>query len=477
MDPRQTRVIHNIKNALNDIGVERGTGVLIGASAGPDSTALLFALRAVSKEYDLSLHAAYLDHGLRAAPEIENEIDFLKRTTSALGIGLTVGRILQGEIVARAKELKQSVEEYARTRRYEFFDSVRKDIASVDYIATGHTLDDTVETVVMRFFQGSDLSGLSGIPLKNGAIIRPLSYCRKKDLLEYLESIGSDYRIDSSNIEGNYLRNRTRNILLPVVRDIFPGFEKNIIGTLQKAMFLDQYVKTESEKTPHWEKSDSGFRIQYAAFISIPPYLRLFSFLRMYDTLFAVNLQKKAGRLPFRFISRLMSLDGSEKNGPMFRGHGIELEKRGEWLFCDTDIVANGKKGYLITIEKKKKIALHSVKKTIEYISEDKKKDNLQSALFFGEDEVFEPIIVRSKRPGDCIVTRGETRILKKIFNEWKVPARDRWKIPVVCDRNCILAVFGKPFGYKNLHVDYVSDTRTEAHAGKKTQNVLIIND
>jgi tRNA(Ile)-lysidine synthase len=475
MVSRQSGFIQKIKNALRDMGISRGSRICIGVSGGPDSTALLHALAHISAEMEIVLFAAYLDHGLRAALEIADEIVFLEDTASRLQIELFIGRIPHGEILKMAKKEKKSIEEYARERRYEYYHGLLRSIPA-GYIATGHTLDDTIETVIMRFFQGSDMTGLSGIPLMRNSIIRPLSSCKKEEVFDYLRSIGSDYKVDSSNQESQYLRNKTRNNLLPVIREIFPGFEKNIGSSVQKSQVLKDYIESEGEKTPVWEPSGKGYKIGYQDFISIHPYMRLFSFFQMYDTLIRENRLEKLGRLPFRFLQPILKLTNSEKSGLLFRGHGIECKQKGDYLFCNTDIVANEKKGYLITIEKRKKIELHCIGKSLELIAGNEKKKKLCNALSFNGDSIRHPIVVRSKRPGDFIYLKGEKRIVKKVYNEWKVPERERWKIPIVEDRNGILAIFGLTFGYSNMHVDYFYKTDKGLSENNNMQQI-IIND
>ena len=165
-----------------------GSRILIGLSGGPDSTTLLHILDQLKTSYPLSLACAYLDHGLRPIQEIEEEIALVKKICADLGVRLETERLARGYLKSSARSAGRSLEEAARQQRYSFL----RDCAGrmgCEYIALGHSADDQIETLIMRFFQGVDITGLSGIPPRRGRVIRPIFDCRREEILEFLPVI------------------------------------------------------------------------------------------------------------------------------------------------------------------------------------------------------------------------------------------------------------------------------------------------
>jgi tRNA(Ile)-lysidine synthase len=201
--------------------IERGERLVIGVSGGPDSVALLYVLNSLKRELKLTLHIAHLDHMLRK--DSCKDAEFVQRLAQRLKIPITSGQI-------RVKELarKGSLEEIARNARLGFLFRVAKDIKTRK-IALGHNLDDQAETVLMRILRGCGLYGLAGIlpkrEISGFQIIRPLIEVRRREINAYLKQRGIRPRLDASNLEDIYLRNKIRNRLLPLLEE---GYNKNI---------------------------------------------------------------------------------------------------------------------------------------------------------------------------------------------------------------------------------------------------------
>jgi len=183
--------------------------------------ALFYLLNSLKKEFKLTLHIAHLDHMLRN--DSYRDAEFVKKLAEKFRLPLALAQI-------NVKELsrKGSLEEIARNARLGFLFKVAKEIKA-DKIALGHHLDDQAETVLMRILRGSGLYGLAGIsPKRNIAgyqIIRPLIETRRKEVEAFLKQHKIKSRLDSSNLEDLYLRNRVRNRLLPLLEK---GYNKNI---------------------------------------------------------------------------------------------------------------------------------------------------------------------------------------------------------------------------------------------------------
>jgi len=183
--------------------------ILVACSGGPDSVALLFVLRALSRSLKLKLGVAHLNHQLR--PEAKKDAEFVKKLANNLVLPFFY---TEANTETVAKENKWSLEEAGRNLRYEFFEQVTKD-EGFDKVATAHTADDLAETVLLQLIRGT--GGPTGIPAKRGQIIRPILWATRQDVLEFVKQKKLTYRTDPSNKGKRFFRNRVRNELLPLL--------------------------------------------------------------------------------------------------------------------------------------------------------------------------------------------------------------------------------------------------------------------
>jgi tRNA(Ile)-lysidine synthase len=221
--------IDQVKTTIKKYALlEKNDRVVLGVSGGPDSLTLLYALHSLAREFNLTLHVVHVDHKLRKNSQLDAE--FVKKICISLGIPATVKKV-----DIRRLALKGSIEEIAREQRMSvLFEACRKIKAHT--IALGHNLDDQAETVLMRLLRGSGLYGLSGILPKrlmdNGyTLIRPLIEIRRKDIEAYLKRKKIKPRIDESNFQDIYLRNRIRLHLLPLLEKKYNRNIRDILCT------------------------------------------------------------------------------------------------------------------------------------------------------------------------------------------------------------------------------------------------------
>lgn len=190
----------------------QGQGVILGFSGGPDSAALYHAL--VHSGLGLTVTPVHVNHMLRGA-ESDGDQAFCERTAKSYGGELLVYAF---DVSAAAKERGLTIEEAGRDCRYSaFFKAMAQ--TSADVVAVAHNMDDNAETMILRFFRGTGLKGLTGIPRKNGNIVRPLLEVSHADILDYCEINGLAYRLDSSNDSNDYNRNWVRNVLTPQIKE------------------------------------------------------------------------------------------------------------------------------------------------------------------------------------------------------------------------------------------------------------------
>ncbi|MBL8177273.1 MAG: tRNA lysidine(34) synthetase TilS [Bryobacterales bacterium] len=198
--------------------VRRGEKVGVAVSGGADSMCLFHALLELRPRWDLELHVLHVNHGLRGEASDADE-RFVVAASKSWDVPVHVRRVT----VPAGENLEQA----ARTARLTFFREMRQ---LVDRVATGHTLNDQAETVLFRFLRGTGPSGLTGIlPSTADGLIRPLLSVSRAEVEGFLREKGVGWRTDETNRERNFVRNRIRLDLLPLLERVYnPG----VIGQL-----------------------------------------------------------------------------------------------------------------------------------------------------------------------------------------------------------------------------------------------------
>ena len=200
-----------------------GDRVAVAVSGGPDSVGLLSILQSLKSKWGFRILAIHLDHGLRGIYSRE-DAQFVKQICHHLQIALTIEKLDLKKATARQKGL--SLQEYAREARYEVLLTLANKMGATK-IALGHTADDQVETVLMWMIRGAGTKGLGGIqPTRRPYFIRPMLGVSRSEILAYLASRELEYRVDHSNLQPIYLRNRIRLELIPILKRYNPSLVK-----------------------------------------------------------------------------------------------------------------------------------------------------------------------------------------------------------------------------------------------------------
>jgi len=222
--------IDKVRDAINKYNmVKMYDRVLVGFSGGPDSIALLHALLKLRQEFSFTICIAHLDHGFRGE-ESRADRKFCEDLAEKLGLDISCEEI---DVPRIAKEKGLSPEEAARFERYDFFKRVAV-AKKITKVAIGHNRDDQAETILMRAFRGSGMSGLGGIsPIKSMGsltIIRPLIDISRREIEEFVKENGFEVRRDSSNDKILFTRNRIRHDLIPYLEKNFNANIKEILA-------------------------------------------------------------------------------------------------------------------------------------------------------------------------------------------------------------------------------------------------------
>jgi tRNA(Ile)-lysidine synthase len=231
--------------------------LLLAVSGGVDSVVLCELCRQAG--YDFII--AHCNFKLRGA-ESERDEAFVKKLGDTYGVEVV---IQQFETTAIAREEKKSVETAARDLRYGWFYQLINESADrpIRHILTAHHADDTIETSVMNFFRGTGIAGIRGILPKQGNIIRPLLFARRKELEDFVTENKLAFVTDSTNFENDYTRNFFRNIVLPQVATVYPDALKNVLNNIQRFTETEQLYQQaiEQHKKKLLEKKGNEFHI------------------------------------------------------------------------------------------------------------------------------------------------------------------------------------------------------------------------
>ena len=206
--------------------IENGDNIVIGVSGGPDSICLLHVLNQLKEEIGFNIYVAHVNHMIRE--EADEETKYVEEFCKNLGVECFVKKI---DVIDVSKKEKMGTEETGRKIRYEFFDEVLEKTNS-NKVATAHNNNDKVETVIMNILRGSGPTGLKGIePIRDGKYIRPLIETERSEIEEYCEKNNLNPKIDKSNNDNLYTRNKVRNIVIPYIKE---EFNPNIIKTINR---------------------------------------------------------------------------------------------------------------------------------------------------------------------------------------------------------------------------------------------------
>lgn len=218
-----------------------GDRIVAAVSGGPDSVALFRCLVELRTRWHWDICIGHVDHGFRGA-ESERDAKFVEALGERFGVPVMVRRLHLNKYDAKLK--KESLQEYARTARYQALEQMVLDQKATKLVL-GHTADDQAETVLMWMLRGCGTGGLGGIPPKRGMhAVRPLLDIHRSEIMAYLEERQEEFRVDSTNAQPVYLRNRIRQHLIPQLKQYSPGIV-NVL-TRQAHMLRDDHAYLET---------------------------------------------------------------------------------------------------------------------------------------------------------------------------------------------------------------------------------------
>jgi len=203
--------------------------LLVACSGGVDSVVLVHLLNSLGYRITI-LHCNFR---LRGDESTRDEI-FVQQLSSSLNLDCKIKHFDTEEAM---KDLKKGVQETARILRYTWFQEQLDHYASMGdhpLLLTAHHLDDQVETIAFNFFRGTGISGLTGMNLKDGNIVRPLLFASRAQILSFASAHKYNWVDDSSNKESVYARNQLRNEVFPAVEKVIPSLKQNLANSIKR---------------------------------------------------------------------------------------------------------------------------------------------------------------------------------------------------------------------------------------------------
>ena len=418
--------------------------VLVAVSGGPDSMALLSMLRELSGELGFRVAACHFDHQLRKTGDAERQL------VAEFARGLAVPFHSNSEDVAeRASSTGDSIEEAARKARYEFLFQIAGEIGA-DRIATGHTQDDQIETVLMRILHGTGIRGLAGIPIRRGKVVRPLLGLRRRDILEYCKPLAIPFIIDPSNEDTKFTRNRIRAELIPQLRTYNEGIDDNLLRLAKNAQEVVRNVRSKTQpllKQNLRQVTPNEWHLNVAKIASLDE-TELFI---LFSDVFAEHLESDMdfSRVHYEQLAELVR--DTRASGKRLTLPGLHLKKEYEQLIITkTAAVTTGAASLApatLTFPGETRVAGAVVKTEIldgAVIKSASVKASEHEA-YFDLNHLTLPLELRAPERGDRMQPFGMagTKKLSDIFVDKKIPGRKRAQSLLITDAEDIIWLVG----------------------------------
>lgn len=437
--------IDKIKAVIKDNElIKEGDRVVVGVSGGADSVCLLLVLKEIMPPECIT--AVHINHGIRGEEAARDE-DFVLKLCKRLEIRLEIRRL---DVPLFARDNKISEEEAGRILRYRVFEEIRL-LYKADKIAVAHNLNDVAETFLMNLSRGSGITGLAGIKLRSGVLIRPLIKTSRAEIEEIAACFGESFITDSTNNSLIYTRNRIRKRVIPELEEVNERAVSHINDACERLEKIEGYIIKEAakayksyvtkskdifisneilvldeviiEEVLHKALSEAAGRARDIGSVHISYLLELFN--------------KQVGRtidLPYQ-VRVIRDYKGIRLQG---RAHKPETGENTQVLH-ELLLYTEAVDGISAVVSDEDNIRLTFEDGSIKNLSQN------SCIRWFDYDKIAGNVMVRFKEEGDYLVIspEGDKKKLKKYFTDSKIPSDKRGEIPLVASGNEVLWVVG----------------------------------
>lgn len=426
--PREFRTAHAL------CGADEGESILAAFSGGSDSSAMLDMLAKYCAQTGTALYAAHVNHCIRGA-EADKDEEFCRETAKRLGVKIFV---LKVDVPAYAQEHKLSVETAARELRYEFFDRIMRE-NNIHILATAHNANDNLETILFNLSRGCGLSGICGIPpvrkCEGGYVVRPILEMSKTQILEYCRDNGIEFVTDSTNTDTDYTRNMIRAQIIPALMAINSGAVEN--AARLSATLRDDAACLESMTDWFLESIEDDMSVDTEKLIGSPTAISSRVIIALYrevsggkslEQVHVNDIIRLCERcVPHSKIQLPSGIDAKIENKRLYFEKRCELPSAPE-EFCVT--LTDGK---------------NSIPQiNAEIITKDSQDENISGnsiSLYFNSAKICGSLVARNRQSSDKIKVNGVNKSIKKLLCDKKIPLEIRYRLPVICDDEGVIAV------------------------------------
>ena len=428
--------------------IKSGDKILVALSGGPDSVCLLNILFKLKEELNIDIAAAHLNHLLRGEDAFEDE-KYVINICNEMGIKCFTRRV---DINAYAKEHKLSSEMAGRNVRYDFFDEIIEE-EGFNKVATAHNANDQAETILFRLMRGTGLEGLGGIKAsRDNKIIRPILCLTREEVEEYIKLNKLSPRIDKTNFEKIYNRNKIRLDLLPYMKE---NFNQDIIQTINRMSMLlqkdNEFLESLSLNlyNKYCKQYEDYFIIKKEIFKEEEPIVN--RVLRHALT----EYSKSNYDFEMKHIYKIIYLAKNNSGKLVDLPNGIYVEN----IYGNIYIKNKVQKRYIdnkmeeISLDKdnidKNQIKIYNFNVEFFVIKDCEVNDvslNQNNLIrYFDLDKINNNISIRNRRNGDKIIPLGMngSKKIKDIFIDMKIPKEERDTTPILCFDEKIAWIIG----------------------------------
>jgi len=406
--------------------------LIAAVSGGLDSTVMLYCLQHIRDSLGFSLEVVHVNHGVRGDAALKDQ-EFVEELCRRVALPLHLFR-LQGFD-------RHSSEEALRQARYEKFELLLREKPAAK-IATAHTLDDQIETVLMRLAKGSRLHGLGGIPVKRGAFIRPLLFLRRAELESFAREHGLSFRVDESNQDLSKTRNRIRMQLMPLLVEVFAeSFYEGFAASLEDIHAANEWIRQEVLKLHEslCMAREGGFAVTRKLFSALPDKLKHLFLESCVSRFYPLNFG-----IPSGYFQQFDSFVKNASVGRRFYfANNLCVIKNRTTLFFTDRIKAQEVQwelyaGQVVYIGRNK-LSIKAVDDTGIVLNTDTNRE------FICGDQLQFPLAVRFWKRGDFFYPLGlnKRQKLSDFFINEKVNLSNKNEIPLVLNKDEIVWIAG----------------------------------
>ncbi len=441
MHPFEQKVYNFIKE--NEL-LNKGDQVVIGLSGGADSVCLLVVLKALWPLLNLKLAAVHVNHGLRGEAADADQA-YAAHLCRQLGVDC---HIVRADVRTMAKAQHRSEEEVGRECRYAAFEALRKTMGD-GKIAVAHHRDDLAETVLLNLMRGTGLKGLTGIPVKRGAVIRPLLGVTRAEIEHYLSDKAIAYCTDATNGETDYTRNKIRLQLMPYLKEnINPKAMEHLCMTAAMAADASAFMEREAQKAAAScvKESEEGLLLDAGALGILDPALT--------REVIRLCIGKLAGRMKdigMVHVEEVRGLLGKTVGKTVHLPYGLEAARTYDGILLGpvTDKQDKTLAGTLAQLPKEPGIyplEEREIALKIE-VFEPQENDQIPKNVYtkwFDYGKIGNEMVLRTRMSGDYMVLKdGSKKPLRRILMDDKIPKDKRDQLILLADGAHILWILG----------------------------------